>query len=98
MRLRQGDADAIEQALKTITEDHSKASQRLQYIEILGELKVPASVPVLLPKRSISRPSCWSMRTNRFERGLLFLRSNATWPTREASGRATIAGFHVSSQ
>jgi len=48
MRLRQGDTDAIEQALKAVIEDHSKAGQRLQYIEILGELKVPASVPVLL--------------------------------------------------
>ena len=48
LQLRQGRAQAIQAALKTIADEQARGSQRLEYIEILGELKVPASVPVLL--------------------------------------------------
>jgi putative heme-binding domain-containing protein len=46
--LRQGDAGAIDKALKTISDEKAPAQTRLEYITILGEVKAPASVPVLL--------------------------------------------------
>jgi len=48
LSLRQGDAGAIDTALKTIADGKAPAQTRLEYITILGEVKAPASVPVLL--------------------------------------------------
>lgn len=48
MRLRRGDSEAIEQALKTIADEKAEAGRRRELVEILGELKTPAIVPVLL--------------------------------------------------
>lgn len=47
-RVRQGTPEAIEAALKIIADPQAKRDQRLQFIEILGETKQPASIPVLL--------------------------------------------------
>lgn len=48
LSLRQGDAGAVEQALKTIADEKAPAQTRLEYITILGEVKATGSVPVLL--------------------------------------------------
>ncbi len=54
LRMRQGQGDAVEQALKVIADDKADAKQRLTLVQILGEVKHPGSVPVLL--QVISRP------------------------------------------
>ncbi|HEY7428597.1 MAG TPA: PVC-type heme-binding CxxCH protein [Gemmataceae bacterium] len=46
--LRQGRTDAIEKALKVISDAKADANERLQYVQILGEVKQPKAVPVLL--------------------------------------------------
>ncbi len=46
--LRQGKPEAVAQALKTIANEKADASERLQYVQILGEVKQPSAVPVLL--------------------------------------------------
>jgi len=48
LRLRQGDSEALGLALKTIVDPAAKASQRKEFVEILGELKASASVSALL--------------------------------------------------
>lgn len=48
LSLRQGDAAAIDQALKVVADEKASAQTRLEYVTILGEVKAPASVPVLL--------------------------------------------------
>ncbi|MEZ0256836.1 MAG: dehydrogenase, partial [Chthoniobacter sp.] len=48
LSLRQGDAGAIDKALKVIADEKASAQTRLEYVTILGEVKAPASVPVLL--------------------------------------------------
>lgn len=48
LRLRQGRADAITQALRVITDSKASERERLQLIEIFGEVKVSAAVPSLL--------------------------------------------------
>ena len=47
-RLRQGKPEAVEAALRIVADAKAKKEQRLQFIQILGEVKQPASVPVLL--------------------------------------------------
>ena len=47
-RLRQGDEVATREAIDLISDEKAKMSQRVEYVEILGELKTPSSVPVLL--------------------------------------------------
>ena len=49
-----GDEKAIDQALKMVADEEVDASTRLAYIEILGQIDVPRSVPVLL--KLLSRP------------------------------------------
>ncbi|MEP7109784.1 MAG: PVC-type heme-binding CxxCH protein [Ferruginibacter sp.] len=46
--LRQGDAIAIQKALKIIGNNSSSSKEKLSYIRILGELNIPKAVPVLL--------------------------------------------------
>jgi len=48
LALRQGQPDALETALKTVGDERADAKQRLEYIEILGEIKQPVCVPALL--------------------------------------------------
>jgi putative membrane-bound dehydrogenase-like protein len=46
--LRQGRPDAVEKALKVIADDKADAGERLQYVQILGEVKQEKAMPVLL--------------------------------------------------
>ncbi|HEY7153992.1 MAG TPA: PVC-type heme-binding CxxCH protein [Gemmataceae bacterium] len=46
--LRQGRPDAVEKALKVIADDKADAGERLQYVQILGEVKQAKAMPVLL--------------------------------------------------
>jgi putative heme-binding domain-containing protein len=48
VRLRQGGTEAIQEALEVIGNDKAKAAQRLEYVEILGDLKLPSTAPALL--------------------------------------------------
>lgn len=48
LRLRQGQAEAIDQALALVGDDKAKKSERIQLIQILGEIEQPRSVAVLL--------------------------------------------------
>ncbi|HVA45789.1 MAG TPA: PVC-type heme-binding CxxCH protein [Pirellulales bacterium] len=48
LSLRQGKPVAVEQALALIADDKADGNQRLQYIQIFGEVRQPACVPVLL--------------------------------------------------
>ena len=46
--LREGKPRALETALKSIADEKTKMSVRLQFIGILGEIEAPGSVPILL--------------------------------------------------
>lgn len=46
--MRQGDQAAIDKALKIVADPKADNQKRLDLIQILGEVKVPASVPALL--------------------------------------------------
>ncbi|QDT82617.1 PVC-type heme-binding CxxCH protein [Gimesia chilikensis] len=46
--LRQGDKEAIQKALKIVADSKADNQKRLDLIQIFGEVKVPACVPVLL--------------------------------------------------
>lgn len=48
LALRQGDKEAVGEALKLIADHQSDMNQRLTYVRILGETDQPSSVPVLL--------------------------------------------------
>jgi putative membrane-bound dehydrogenase-like protein len=48
LRVRQGDEKATAEALKVIADDKADRKQRLQYVQIFGEVRHPGSVPVLL--------------------------------------------------
>jgi putative heme-binding domain-containing protein len=48
LRLRQGDAAALDEALKIIADEQAKSGDRLQLIQIFGEIQQPRCVPVLL--------------------------------------------------
>ncbi|MES2788073.1 MAG: PVC-type heme-binding CxxCH protein [Planctomycetota bacterium] len=48
LKVRQGDAAAIDEALAVIANPKAAAKDRLQYIQVLGQVKQPRSVPVLL--------------------------------------------------
>ena len=48
LRLRQGDARAQDMALQTIEDTAAKEEERLQLIQILGEVPQPRAVPALL--------------------------------------------------
>jgi putative heme-binding domain-containing protein len=48
LRIRRNDAAAIAEALKLIQDDKADKTQRLQYLQVLGEVSQPQSVPVLL--------------------------------------------------
>jgi len=46
--LRRGDPAATEQAIRAVADPNTPSDKKLSYVEILGELKVPKSEPVLL--------------------------------------------------
>ena len=48
LRLRQGKPEAVAQALRIVADPTANQAARLQVIDILGEVKQPASVPALL--------------------------------------------------
>jgi putative heme-binding domain-containing protein len=48
LSLRQGEPGAIDAALKVLADEKAPAQTRLEFVTILGEVKAPASVPVLL--------------------------------------------------
>src|SRR5262245_62977974 len=48
LRLRQGDEKAIAEALKVVADEKADRKQRLQFVQILGEVRQPRSVPALL--------------------------------------------------
>lgn len=47
LRLRQGDIAALDESLKVIGSDQSAKSDRLKYLQVLGELHPPAALPVV---------------------------------------------------
>jgi putative heme-binding domain-containing protein len=53
--LRQSKPPAVAQALQTIADDNAKETTRAQYIGILGEVRIPAGIPVLLSVLEKSR-------------------------------------------
>ena len=57
LALRQGQEEAIEQALEIISDEQAEIGQRLSYIRTLGEIHQPASVPVLLEVMESSQSS-----------------------------------------
>src|SRR5690606_103300 len=48
LSLRQGDPQAVKQALAVIADEQANADHRLTYVQILGETDQPSSIPVLL--------------------------------------------------
>lgn len=48
LKVRQGDAAAVDTALAVIADAKASAKDRLQYIQVLGQVKQPRCVPVLL--------------------------------------------------
>jgi putative heme-binding domain-containing protein len=46
--LRRGDAEAVDEAIREITNSAADVEQRREYIEILGEVKQPRVLPILL--------------------------------------------------
>jgi len=53
--LRRGDADAARQALQIVADEAADPSVRLEYVQILGEIKQPDGWPVLLKIAEQSR-------------------------------------------
>jgi putative heme-binding domain-containing protein len=60
LRLRQKDAAALEEALKIVGDSRASVKQRLSLVQILGEMKEPRSLPLLL--EVVSRPGNEAMR------------------------------------
>ncbi len=60
LALRQSDPAAITEALKTLADGKADRARRLEYAAIFGEIKAPASVPVLLDV--ISKPGDATLR------------------------------------
>lgn len=48
LRVRQGQAAAVQEALQRITDDKLPVAERMQYVRIFGDVTQPASVPLLL--------------------------------------------------
>jgi putative membrane-bound dehydrogenase-like protein len=48
LKVRQGDPAAIDEALKVIADSKAPQKDRLQFIQVLGQVKQPRSVPILL--------------------------------------------------
>ena len=46
--MRRGEPSALDQAIRTIADTEAPTKRRLQYVEILGEVRQPKSEPVLL--------------------------------------------------
>lgn len=55
LALRQKQPEAVEKSLKLVGDDKADSQQRLRIIEILGEVKLPQSVPILLQVAADSR-------------------------------------------
>lgn len=48
IRIRQGNADAIQQALQIIQNEKASKTDRLSFVQVFGEINQPESIPVLL--------------------------------------------------
>jgi putative heme-binding domain-containing protein len=48
LRVRQGDAAAIEEALNTIADEKAASNKRIEYVGLFGEVKLPDAARVLL--------------------------------------------------
>ena len=48
LKVRQGDAAAIDEALKIIADEKASAGKRAEYASLFGEVKQPKAVPILL--------------------------------------------------
>jgi putative membrane-bound dehydrogenase-like protein len=48
LKLRQGDAEAIQLAIESVESGKGSASDRLQFLQIFGEIRRPEFIPVLL--------------------------------------------------
>jgi putative heme-binding domain-containing protein len=61
LRLRQGQAAAVTEALKALADPKADSKTRLQFVQIFGEIKEPRSVPALLdvlkPRGESSSPA-----------------------------------------
>ena len=55
LRLRLGDADAHERALRFVADESADPQQRIRFIELLGQVRKPAAVPALLDLVDSSR-------------------------------------------
>lgn len=61
LALRQGKPEAVEKALKLIADPQADARQRLQFVQLFGEVRQPAAVPVLLDLVKGSRDDAMRM-------------------------------------
>lgn len=48
LRLRQGDPAAVQKALASLANQQANSAERLGYLQVLSEIKLPESVPLLL--------------------------------------------------
>lgn len=48
LKIRQGDAEAIAEALKVLADEKASSGKRVEYATLFGETSIPASVPVML--------------------------------------------------
>jgi putative heme-binding domain-containing protein len=55
LRLRQGEPQAVAEALQTIADDRADPARRTQWIALLGELHPPQALPVLLQVAATAR-------------------------------------------
>jgi putative membrane-bound dehydrogenase-like protein len=55
LRLRRADADAVADVLKLVADEKAKTAERVRYLQILGQINQPNSVPVLLQIASNSK-------------------------------------------
>ena len=55
LRLRQGEKAAVEEALRTVADEKSPVAKRLQLAAVLGQIREPRCVPVLLEAVATSK-------------------------------------------
>jgi putative heme-binding domain-containing protein len=93
LRLRTGRPGAVEEALGKVSDEAVDANQRMQVIQLLGELKEPRAVPVLLraaesvrePVRVAALGALGAFEAPDIARRAVALLPGATPPTRTAA-------------
>ncbi len=63
LRLRKGDADALAEALRLIGDNKTETRRRLSLIQVVGQIRQPACVPVLLSLLQNSRDDALRIAT-----------------------------------